>query len=105
MSFGEQSLVVLCHAVWQPQQVGPGVKDLSEGDVVLPTAPLLGTFTQAAVVKAKQWVRVGRLASEDGAHAGDAADSGSSSQTAKGELRVAFALADVIQPRQSLALT
>lgn len=39
------------------------MKDLSEGDVVLPTIPLLGTFTQAAVVKAKQVVRVGKLAS------------------------------------------
>jgi hypothetical protein len=46
-------------------QVGPGVKELSEGDVVLPTVPLLGTFTQAAVVKAKQLVRVGKLAAMD----------------------------------------
>lgn len=45
-------------------QVGPGVKELSEGDVVLPTVPLLGTFTQAAV-KAKQLVSVGKLASLD----------------------------------------
>lgn len=50
-------------------QVGPGVKELSEGDVVLPTEPLMGTFTQAAVVKAKQLVRVGRLASLDSAGA------------------------------------
>jgi hypothetical protein len=49
-----------------PTQVGPGVTSLSEGDVVLPTTPLLGTFTQAAVVKAKQVVRVGRLASLEG---------------------------------------
>lgn len=54
----EWSLVLCCVS-----QVGPGVKDLSEGDVVLPTIPLLGTFTQAAVVKAKQVVRVGKLAS------------------------------------------
>lgn len=53
---------VLCLAT----QVGPGVTGLSEGDVVLPTAPLLGTFTQAAVVKAKQVVGVGRLASLEG---------------------------------------
>lgn len=46
-------------------QAGPGVKDLVEGDVVLPTTPLLGTFTEAAVVKAKQLVRVGKLASLD----------------------------------------
>lgn len=46
-------------------QVGPGVKELCEGDVVVPTVPLLGTFAQAAVVKAKQVVRVGRLASLD----------------------------------------
>lgn len=49
-----------------PTQVGPGVTGLSEGDVVLPTTPLLGTFTQAAVVKAKQVVGVGRLASLEG---------------------------------------
>jgi NADPH:quinone reductase-like Zn-dependent oxidoreductase len=46
-------------------QVGPGVKELSEGDVVLPTVPLLGTFTQAGVVKAKQLVRVGKVAALD----------------------------------------
>jgi NADPH:quinone reductase-like Zn-dependent oxidoreductase len=51
-------------------QVGPGVKDLFEGDVVLPTTPLLGTFTQAAVVKAKQLVRVGKVASLDSSSAG-----------------------------------
>lgn len=30
--------------------------------MVLPIAPLLGTYTQAAVLKAKQLVRVGKLA-------------------------------------------
>eukprot|EP00775_Hariotina_reticulata_P002103 gene2103-2422_t len=44
------------------RQVGPGVKDLTEGDVVLPVVPLLGTWTEAAVVKAKHVVRVGRMA-------------------------------------------
>jgi len=48
-------------------QVGPGVKELSEGDVVLPTTPLLGTFAQAAVVKAKEVVRVGTVASPSAA--------------------------------------
>jgi hypothetical protein len=45
------------------------VKGLQEGDVVLPTVPLLGTYRQAAVVKAKQIVRVGALGSGSaGAH-------------------------------------
>jgi hypothetical protein len=56
-------------------QVGPGVKGLSEGDVVVPTVPLLGTFAQAAVVKAKQVVRVGRLASLDNNNAAGAPSS------------------------------
>lgn len=43
-------------------QVGPGVKELAEGDVVLPVVPLLGCWAEAAVVKAKAVVRVGRLA-------------------------------------------
>jgi NADPH:quinone reductase-like Zn-dependent oxidoreductase len=43
-------------------QVGPGVKDLAEGDVVLPVVPLLGCWAEAAVVKAKSVVRVGKLA-------------------------------------------
>lgn len=50
-------------------QVGPGVKELCEGDVVLPTPPLLGTFAQAAVVKAKEVVRVGRVAAPSAAPA------------------------------------
>lgn len=50
-------------------QVGPGVRDLSENDVVLPTSPLLGTFSEATVVKAKQVVRVGRLAASAAASA------------------------------------
>lgn len=62
-------------------QVGPGVKELSEGDVVVPTVPLLGTFAQAAVVKAKQVVRVGRLASMDSNNAAGAPNS-----VAQGEL-------------------
>lgn len=56
----------VCMCCVLPTQVGPGVTGLSEGDVVLPTTPLLGTFTQAAVVKAKQVVGVGRLASLEG---------------------------------------
>jgi NADPH:quinone reductase-like Zn-dependent oxidoreductase len=28
-------------------QVGPGVKDLAEGDVVLPVVPLLGCWAEA----------------------------------------------------------
>jgi hypothetical protein len=38
------------------------VKELSEGDVVLPLVPLLGCWAEATVVKAKALVRVGRLA-------------------------------------------
>lgn len=40
-------------------QVGPGVKDLDQGDVVLPARPLLGCWAEAAVVKGRELVRVG----------------------------------------------
>lgn len=43
-------------------QVGPGVKEVAEGDVVLPVVPLLGLWTEAAVVRAKNIVKVGKLA-------------------------------------------
>jgi hypothetical protein len=57
-------------------QVGPGVKELGEGDVVLPLVPLLGCWAEAAVVKAKSVVRVGKLATGGAAHSTvpDAAD-------------------------------
>ena len=38
------------------------MRELTEGDVVLPVVPLLGTWTEAAVVKAKHVVKVGRMA-------------------------------------------
>jgi hypothetical protein len=40
-------------------QVGPGVKDLAEGDVVLTQQPLMGTWREAAVWPAKQLLKVG----------------------------------------------
>lgn len=39
-------------------QVGPGVKSLSEGDVVLPCATFMGTWTTRAVWKDKQLLKV-----------------------------------------------
>jgi hypothetical protein len=72
----EQQVVVL--------QVGPGVKDLAEGDVVLPVVPLLGCWAEAAVVKAKSVVRVGKLAA--GSAASSAAPDAAAAQP--GELRM-----------------
>lgn len=40
-------------------QVGPGVKDLAEGDVVVTQQPLMGTWREAAVWPAKQLLKVG----------------------------------------------
>ncbi|KAF6265797.1 hypothetical protein COO60DRAFT_762517 [Scenedesmus sp. NREL 46B-D3] len=54
-------------AVAAVAKIGPGVKELSEGDVVLPVVPLLGCWSEAAVVKAKTVVRVGKLASSSAA--------------------------------------
>eukprot|EP00878_Enallax_costatus_P032601 GHUV01035843.1.p1 GENE.GHUV01035843.1~~GHUV01035843.1.p1 ORF type:complete len:246 (+),score=98.27 GHUV01035843.1:107-844(+) len=67
-------------------KVGPGVKDLAEGDVVLPTIPLLGTWTEAAVVQAKHVVRVGKLGSCDAADRAKVAGTGADSATVADEL-------------------
>jgi hypothetical protein len=56
------------------------VKDLAEGDVVLPVVPLLGCWSEAAVVKAKSVVRVGKLAA--GAAAATAAPEGAATDAA-----------------------
>lgn len=45
-------------AGWPAAQVGPGVKGLSEGDVVLPLFPFAGTWRSAAVLKERQLLRV-----------------------------------------------
>ncbi|WIA11729.1 hypothetical protein OEZ85_011824 [Tetradesmus obliquus] len=63
-------------------QVGPGVKELAEGDVVLPVVPLLGCWAEGAVVKAKAVARVGRLAAGAAAAAAVAAPEGAAADAA-----------------------
>lgn len=58
------------------RQVGPGVKDLAEGDVVLPTIPLLGTWTEAAIAQAKHVVKVGKLGVSDAVDTGKVQSAG-----------------------------
>jgi hypothetical protein len=87
------------HTIFVPQ-VGPGVKDLAEGDVVLPVVPLLGCWAEAAVVKAKSVVRVGKLA------AGSAASSAAPDAAADaqpGELHVRVT-ADTVQRPASIMI-
>ena len=57
-------------------QVGPGVKSLSEGDVVIPQLPLMGTWREAAVWQEKQLFKVGKTAAAaaGGGVAADVAD-------------------------------